>query len=40
MKTTLIKTCRRADLSFVQDAFGAVSLVVILVGSLHLPTIF
>ncbi|MGY3436558.1 MULTISPECIES: hypothetical protein [unclassified Marinovum] len=40
MKYTLTKTCRRADLSFVQDAFGAVSLVIMLVGSLHLPALF
>lgn len=37
MLKALTKTRRHADLSLVQDAAGAVSLVIILVGALHLP---
>lgn len=39
MKRILTKTCRSADLSFVQDAVGALSLVVMMVTALHLPAI-
>ncbi|WP_280520629.1 hypothetical protein [Phaeobacter sp. J2-8] len=34
------KTRRRANLSLFQDAAGAVSLIVMLVVSLHLPSLF
>lgn len=37
MLKALTKTRRRADLSLAEDAASAVSLVIILVGALHLP---
>lgn len=37
MLNALTKTRRRSHPSLVQDALGAVSLVIIMVGALHLP---
>lgn len=39
MLKRLTKTCCSADLNLVQDAIGALSIVVMLVTALHVPAI-